>query len=80
MSEQNPYLVDPSIFNLDGVVKPHQLEDNHTNEKLMIKIVDVNTNFGSESVRKYISEGVSKYHIDTNPDGFLNLIPSVLCS
>jgi hypothetical protein len=44
-SEKNPYLVDVSNMDLPGVLKPKQLENNHANEKIMLAISGVNTNF-----------------------------------
>jgi hypothetical protein len=76
-NEQNPYLVDADTLEIPGVAKPHQLEDNHGNEKIMLAITGVNTNYKKTGTLKELLNDKNLVNDYANPYRFQNLIPYV---
>jgi hypothetical protein len=76
-NEQNPYLVDTDVLEIPGIAKPQQLEDNHKNEKVMLAITDVNTNYNKAGTLEELLNDQNLVNDYSNPYRFQNLIPYV---
>jgi hypothetical protein len=76
-SEQNPYLVDTDALEIPGIAKPQQLEDNHKNEKLMLAITSVNTNYNKTGTLEELLNNQNLVNDYSKPYRFQNLIPYV---
>jgi hypothetical protein len=76
-NEQNPYLVDTDALEIPGIAKPHQLEDNHKNEKVMLAVTGVNTNYNKSGTLEELLNNQNLVNDFTNPYRFQNLIPYV---
>jgi hypothetical protein len=74
--EEHPYLVDIDGAELPGITKPKQLENKHKNEKTMLAITGVNTNFTKFSNLDQILANKELVN-STDPYRFKNLIPYV---
>jgi hypothetical protein len=76
-NEQNPYLVNVDKLELPGIVKPHQLENNHTNEKIMLAITKANTNFNKVGSLQDLLNNQELVENSADAYRFQNLIPFV---
>jgi hypothetical protein len=76
-SEENPYVVNVDNLELPGIVKPQQLEDNHTNEKIMLAIAKANTNFAKNGTLDELLEDYELVENNSKPYRFQDLIPFV---
>jgi hypothetical protein len=76
-NEQNPYLVDAGSLKLEGIVSPHQLVNEHKNEKIMLAITKVNTNFIKTGTLEELLSNQDLVNDNSNPYRFKNLIPYV---
>jgi hypothetical protein len=76
-NEQNPYLVDVDTLDIPGIAKPQQLENNHKNEKVMLAITDVNTNYDKTGTLEELLNNQNLVNDYSNPYRFQNLIPYV---
>jgi hypothetical protein len=75
-NEEHPYLVDVDGLELPGIAKPKQMENNHTNEKLMLAVTNANTNFSKlDSLEKILENG--ELVNGTDAYRFKNIIPYV---
>jgi hypothetical protein len=74
--EQHPFLVNISDEKIPGVVAPHQLENNHLNQRIMLAITKANTNFDEQQNTEQIISR-EEFKNSQEPYRLQNLIPYV---